>query len=730
MLTGVGNSAGRWVGWLTRAPEFDDPSVAARARLLLNVLRILIGGIGAAIVLAILDPRNELTTTVAFYGPVAVCLGLAFALLQRRRLVAAGWVLSALIFVLVTAVIVLLGGVTGNNAVAYVLAVMVANTCISRRAAVLMAVLSCGTTGLVAFLEHDQRLPNPVAPITAFNAWIAVTVTIIVAAVLHNLAVSSREASLFEASEALVRLREAQGENETRALHGKALADLSSSALAVSDARSFCARASSVAASLLSTDAVVYLEFDDDDRVSVASAYGCDPLPTQKVAARESLLPVPPRVLSLDDAGVRSTISGLGQLPTAAGLLVPVRGAYRTFGLLGALSSTQRRYSRDEVQFLTTLASITASLLERERMLERAERAQKMEVVGRLAGGVAHDFNNLLTVMSGVSELLAESVAPGSDDATLLADLDDAITRATLLGRQLLAVSRRQVVAPTPLDLCLLVREFLPMAKRLIGDDVTLIERLPARAAFAVVDQSSIEQILLNLIVNARDAMPEGGTVNVSIEDASEGSIDLTVSDTGMGIAESARQRLFQPFFTTKEQGTGLGLATVADIIARIGGSIHVSSKPGAGATFRVSFPRPAEPVSDSPTSEAPLSLGGRRARILLAEDHDLVRANIVRMLSTSNYDVVAVSEGGEALRVLKTGDPFDLLVTDVTMPGLGGRQLAEVIVDTEHETPILFISGHFDAATQGLPEQARFLAKPFTREALLAAIAGAIEGG
>ncbi|HEU5075459.1 MAG TPA: ATP-binding protein [Polyangiaceae bacterium] len=723
----MSSSAGRWVGWLTRAPEFGCPSVSARARLLLNVLRILIGGLATAILLATLDSRNQLRTLVVLYGPVAVCLGVAFALLRRGHLAAAGWLTSTLIFVLVTTVTVLFGGITGNNAVAYVIAVMVASTCLSRRAAVVVAVLSAGAAGFVALLEHSGRLPDPVAPITTFNAWIAVTVTLIVAAVLHNMAVSSREASLLEASQALARLREAQAENETRALHGAALADLSSSALAVSDACSFCGRATSVAASLLSADVVVYLEFDDDDRVSVACAYGCDQLPTQKVCGRHTLLPVPPRVLSLGDAGVRETIAGLGGLPTEAGLLVPVRGAYRSFGLLGALSAIERRYSRDEEQFLTTLAGIMASLIERERMLERAERAQKMEVVGRLAGGVAHDFNNLLTVMSGVSELLSESTAPGSDDAALLTDLDDAITRATLLGRQLLAVSRRQVVAPTNLDLCLLVREFLPMAKRLIGDDVTLTAQLPQGAAFAYVDQGSVEQILLNLIVNARDAMPNGGTISVAIDDRDEGSLELTVSDTGVGISESTRQRLFQPFFTTKEQGTGLGLATVADIIARIGGSIQVSSEPGAGATFRVLLPRPVETVSEDAEREGPRSSKGRRARILLAEDHDLVRANIVRMLSTSNYDVVAVSEGVEALRELETGDPFDLLVTDVTMPGLGGHQLADVIVDTEHETPILFISGHFDAATRALPEQARFLAKPFTREALLAAIAGAL---
>jgi len=724
----MGRSVG-WVGWLARAPEFDNPTVTARARLLLNVLRILIGGLVAAVVLAALDARNHAATIAAVYGPVAVCLGIALGLLHRRRLEASGWLISTLLFLLVTVVTVLFGGITGNNAVAYITAVLVASTCVGRRAALFIALLSAGAAGIVAFLEHSRQLPDPVSPITPFNAWISITVTMIIAAILHNMAVNSREVSLAEASEALTRLREAQAENETRALHGKALADLSSSALTVSDARAFCARASSVVASLLSTDAVVYLEFDEEDRISVATAYGCPSLPARKLPGQDALLSVPPRVLSLADARVKSTIAGLGELPTESGLLVPVRGAYRTFGLLGALSASERRYSRDEEQFLTTLAGITASLLERERMLERAERAQKMEVVGRLAGGVAHDFNNLLTVMSGVSELLAESVTPGSDEATLLTDLDDAITRATLLGRQLLAVSRRQVVAPTTLDLCLLVREFLPMAKRLIGDDVTLKARLPEGAAFAYVDQGSIEQILLNLIVNARDAMPQGGTISVAIEEASESSLDLTVSDTGIGIAESTRQRLFQPFFTTKEQGTGLGLATVADILARIGGSIQVSSDPGAGATFRVSLPRPSLPVSDSLASESPASLGGRRARILLAEDHDLVRANIVRMLSTSNYEVVAVSEGGEALRVLRAGDPFDLLVTDVTMPGLGGRQLADVIVDTEHETPILFISGHFDAATQGLPEQARFLAKPFTREALLAAIAGALEG-
>lgn len=725
----MGKPANAWIAWLVTAPNFDASGETARGRLLLRVLHVLLAGIALAVLLALFDPHSQWHTIIGVFLPGVVCIAVAALLIQRRRLGTAAWLVSLFLFVLVTTIIVLFGGITGNNAVAYIVPVMLAGTCVSRRAALAFAILSVSGSGIVAILEHGGYLPPPLAPLNTFNAWIAVTVTLLVAAVLHNMAVANRDASLREATTALAQLRDAQAENETRALHGKALAELSGSALMVADAGTFCARATSVAASLLSADAVVYIEFDDEDNACVASAYGCPGLPSMKISARDTpLLSIPPRPLNLEDPKARAVVQRLISLSPESGLLVPIRGGYRTYGLLGAMWTDKHECSADEEQFLATIAGISANLFERERMLERAERAQKMEIVGRLAGGVAHDFNNLLTVMSGVSGLLEDSIHPDADQAALLADLNDSITRATLLGRQLLAFSRQQVVAPTALNLTLLITEFLPMAKRLVGDDITLESQLPDRPAYAHADRGSVEQILLNLIVNAREAMPDGGTIRIGLERTAQNGVALLVSDTGSGMDESTRGRLFQPFFTTKEQGTGLGLATVADIIGRLGGEVSVESQPGRGSTFHVAFPSPPHARHEPRSSEHPTVRVDSRARILLAEDHNLVRTNIVRMLHGSNCDVVPVPDGSEAMRLLERGEHFDLVVTDVTMPGMGGRQLAEQVRIHAPKTGILFISGHFDKATQELPEGARFLAKPFTREALLAAIQSALE--
>jgi PAS domain S-box-containing protein len=376
-----------------------------------------------------------------------------------------------------------------------------------------------------------------------------------------------------------------------------------------------------------------------------------------------------------------------------------------------------------------------------ERMLEEQFRqAQKLESVGRLAGGVAHDFNNLLTVILSCTQELEQALVRGRpaslDDVR---EIDGAAQRAAELTGQLLAFARKQLVAPVPLDLGQVLAGSERMLRRLLGEDIELqVEREPGLWTTRA-DPGQVTQVIVNLAVNARDAMPTGGALllratNVSVS-AAEAAADperlagdwvgLTIRDTGAGISPEVRAHIFEPFFTTKERGkgTGLGLATVYGIIQQAGGHVHVSSVPGRGTTFEACFPRvevaPAEPARLA----KPETLGGTE-RILVVEDDPRVRAVTVRTLRAAGYDVLAVPEPRAALE-LPAGDlaRLQLLVTDVVMPGLDGRELAAQLCGRHPALRVLFVSGYAPdtiAARGALDPGSELLPKPFTGAALL----------
>jgi PAS domain S-box-containing protein len=377
--------------------------------------------------------------------------------------------------------------------------------------------------------------------------------------------------------------------------------------------------------------------------------------------------------------------------------------------------------------------AIGRDLTERNRLELQARQAQKMEAVGRLAGGVAHDFNNLLTIISGYSDLLQDQVR--GDDAVrgLLAEITKASERAASLTRQLLAFSRPRVQAPKVLDLNAVVSGIGTLVGRLIGADVHLETRLAAETRPVRADPGQLEQVLMNLAVNARDAMPQGGTLTVETGNAELDGADvrahpglrpgphavLTVSDTGCGMDEATLAHIFEPFFTTKgDKGSGLGLATAYGIVSRGGGHIEVASEPGRGTTFRIYLPQAEGRAAPGPATAPAGEMPRGRETVLLAEDEEAVRALARHILRDCGYTVLEAADGEEALRVAAAhAGPIDLLATDVVMPRLGGPELAERLLPKRPGTRLLYLSGYANdpLLSQGVTGgPAGFLQKPF----------------
>ncbi|HET7563891.1 MAG TPA: PAS domain S-box protein [Gemmatimonadaceae bacterium] len=365
-----------------------------------------------------------------------------------------------------------------------------------------------------------------------------------------------------------------------------------------------------------------------------------------------------------------------------------------------------------------------------QRALEaQLRQAQRMEAVGQLAGGIAHDFNNILAAINGFGELLRESLAPDDVHQADVAEILKGTRRAASLTRQLLAFSRRQVLQPSVIDLNRVVVELSAMLRPLLGSAVHLVT-LPASSPVCVfADRTQIEQVLMNLAVNARDAMPGGGTLTIetgitrSSEDSSP-SATLVVSDTGIGMSAEVAARAFEPFFTTKPpgQGTGLGLATVHGIVQQSGGTIDVSSIEGSGTTFTIALPfTEAESSVSVPEHDASPSQG--TGTVLLVEDEEAVRAIARRILERAGYRVLTARHGVDALRVLEDSNArVDVLLSDVVMPELGGVELAARAVERSPELRVVLMSGYTDDP-HILAQQSRvagFLSKPFTAKTLL----------
>ena len=386
---------------------------------------------------------------------------------------------------------------------------------------------------------------------------------------------------------------------------------------------------------------------------------------------------------------------------------------------------------------------------ERRHLEDQLRQSLKMEAIGLLAGGIAHDFNNLLTVIRTHGELLIGSLDDTDSRRGDAQEIIHAADRATSLTRQLLAFGRKQILRSVVLDLNGVVSGIAPMLRRLISEDIEIVTNTAANGALVLIDRGQMEQVLVNLAINARDAMPGGGRLSITTGFATVCAGDvipgagrmpagayvlLTVTDTGIGIPPEQLARVFDPFFTTKElgKGTGLGLSTLYGIIKQLEGFIWVESELGLGATFSIYLPQAIGLEADIGAPTEPTELLGGPETILVAEDEDAVRRLLARILRAHGYTVLEARDGNDALRVATHHDgAIDLLVTDLVMPELGGMALADALAAARPAVCVLLISGYIESeiGRRGpIPDGAAFLQKPFARRDLLHAVRSALD--
>ena len=394
------------------------------------------------------------------------------------------------------------------------------------------------------------------------------------------------------------------------------------------------------------------------------------------------------------------------------------------------------------VQIIGTVQDIT----DYKQLEEQFLQAQKLEGLGRLAGGIAHDFNNLLTVIDGYSHLAHRETREGDPIRDYIDEVQRAAHSATALTRQLLVFSRKQVIQAQPVDLNGVVSDVQKMLHRMVGEDINLTVKLSSAVGPIMADPGQMQQVLMNLVVNARDAMPRGGSIfletsSITIDEAYQerhadvrpGSyVLLAVSDTGIGMDDTVKSRIFEPFFTTKPRGvgTGLGLSTVYGIVKQSGGWIWVYSEVGKGTTFKVYLPQTAAAEIVNATVEASQQTDGSET-ILIVEDQSEVRIFAARVLRSYNYTVVEAADAEEALKVFEeTPIPIDLIVTDVVMPGASGPELMDRLKERHPAIKVLFMSGYTEHVTMqngSIGTDSPFVEKPFTAERLAAKVREAL---
>jgi PAS domain S-box-containing protein len=403
----------------------------------------------------------------------------------------------------------------------------------------------------------------------------------------------------------------------------------------------------------------------------------------------------------------------------------------------------------DDNQQPNRVAGIAEDITERKRLEEQFRQAQKMEAVGRLAGGIAHDFNNLLCIMNGYSDMLQTTLPPGSEAHEYSQRISKAGERAANLTRQLLAFSRKTMLILRILDLNYLLSSMEEMIKRLIGEDITFALKLDANLGRVEADPGQLEQVVMNLIVNARDAMPTGGSLTIATRNTTLGEdfsrehagvepgayVMMEVRDTGCGMDEAQLSRIFEPFFTTKEvgKGTGLGLSMVYGIVKQSGGEIEVDSEPGKGTRFRIYLPQAAAaPAADRPASQ-PATTDRGHETILLVEDEAMVRELARGLLIKSGYTVLEAANGPTALELVdRHAGTIHLLISDVVMPGMDGAELERQFATRRPDARIMFMTGYTDSALTryGIFDERRtVLLKPFAPDDFLRTVRDVLDG-
>jgi GAF domain-containing protein/ActR/RegA family two-component response regulator len=533
---------------------------------------------------------------------------------------------------------------------------------------------------------------------------------------------------------------------------------------------SLLSRIATTCGKLLGTDSVGIRLREGDDLVLAFAAGGAkDVMATTRIKIGESLsglvvaagTPLLLRDPVHDARLLPAHREAMQRLGYRSLLAVPIKVGDRVAGVLSIQNRRWEGFSEEDVAIVTAFADQVGVALHNDHLYEQAQQAyreltttqdqliqsQKMDAIGRLAGGIAHDFNNLLTVITGHTHLLLRQTPEGElhggiERVALAAD------RAADLTRQLLAFSRKQVLQPTVVQMNTAVGRIAPMLQRVIGEDIELKTFLAPALANVKADATQLEQVIMNLAVNARDAMPRGGQLTLETADVvldepyvrdhaefTAGSyVMLAVSDTGVGMDADTRRRLFEPFYTTKQpgKGTGLGLATVYGIVKQSGGHIWVYSEPGRGTTFKIYLPAVLDAV-DSASKPVPSESPGGCETVMLVEDEDDVRDLVRRVLADNGYNVLEAARPADALELASHhAGAIDLLLTDVVMPQMSGSVLADLLTAVRKEMRVLFMSGYTDAAIvhHGVLDGGKaYIAKPFTPEKLGTAVRRVLDG-
>jgi len=371
-----------------------------------------------------------------------------------------------------------------------------------------------------------------------------------------------------------------------------------------------------------------------------------------------------------------------------------------------------------------TVVYLVRDITAHKQVEEQLRQAQKMEAIGRLAGGISHDFSNILTTIIGYSEMLIDGLPTGSAHRKHAARIRHAAERATAMTRQLLAYSRQQMLVPEMVDVNLVITSMVHILRRLIGDHIELHVKLDSEPSPIRIDRSAFEQVIMNLVINARDAIDDNGVITLATEIVGDERV-IVSTDNGRGMDAETRARVFDPFFTTKDSGTGLGLATVYGIVKQSGGRIDVDSDLGKGATFRVSFPRIEAHDGSAVANELPMNKVPLGLNVIVVEDDNNVRQILQDHLSSAGYGVVVVDGVGQAIELAQRRS-FDVLVTDVAMPKMRGDQLAARFRELQPDIRVLYISGHpLDPRPMLTPGAGNslFLQKPFSGQVLVRSV-------
>lgn len=626
--------------WLSAEVVFEgDEGKTRRGQFLLRVLRFLLAGLAATVVLGLLGPGNEVSSVLLADAPALLWIVGCAYMVRRGWVSAAGWVVSVMFWGLISVVVWFFGGLMANNAVAYGIAVMIAGATVGGRGLWTLMGMSVGACTAAMWAAETGQLPNPLGPLTHFNAWIAITVTLVIVSLLHQMTVKNLDQALVLAHQSAqdhqrsaAALRQSQAENEARALAAIALSRLGERALSSPQLQDFYVAALESAQELVDARSMLLFEHTPGgENLRLACTLSA---PHLTIGAEFPLESAPFSTLREPGQGRHVGLSTfckwLGWSPSdspkhVAVVAIPGRSSMRGYLCMTCNHVPDAPFNQTSETFAVALCALIGSAMERAHTEEQLRQAHKMELVGRLAGGIAHDFNNILMAIMGATDTMRAIISPlpssqpaSSPPATqpalpnppadpaalfheILDELDAASERARLLTSQLLTFSRRQAITSRAQNLNAIICDLLPVLRRLIGPAIHIEPHLCDATPTVMADRSHIEQILLNLAVNARDAMPIGGTLRIETDVQQDGKVLLRVADSGVGMDAQTQRQIFEPFFTTKPTGTGLGLSTVSDIAKHLQGQIAVQSAPEHGTTFTLSLPAPL--AFSSPTA-------------------------------------------------------------------------------------------------------------------------------